>query len=53
MEALQAAWLQGVLREGDRSRSTLEEQGQTIRELNELVEQLKRIDLNRRPPGGG
>ena len=53
MEALQAAWLQAVLREGERNRSTLEEQGQTIRELNELVEQLKRIDLNRRPPGGG
>jgi hypothetical protein len=31
----------------------LQEQEQTIRELNELVEQLKRIDLNRRPPGGG
>lgn len=53
LEALQATWLQAVLREGDRDRSTLQEQEQTIRELNELVEQLKRIDLNRRPPGGG
>jgi len=52
LEALQATWLQAVLREGERDRTTLREQEQTIRELNELVEQLKRIDLNRRPPGG-
>jgi hypothetical protein len=53
LEALQATWLHAMLREGDRNRSRVQEQEQTIRELNELVEQLKRIDLNRRPPGGG
>lgn len=53
VEALQARWVQGLLDENTRQRTTLQEQARSLRELNELVEQLKRIDLNRRPPGGG
>ncbi len=53
VEALQAAWLRGLLQDQGRQRTTIQEQERNIRELNELVEQLKRIDLNRRPPGGG
>jgi hypothetical protein len=53
VEALQAGWLRGLLQEQARQRTTMQEQEQSLRELNDLVEQLKRIDLNRRPPGGG
>ncbi|TVP50057.1 MAG: hypothetical protein EA350_01050 [Gemmatimonadales bacterium] len=53
LEAMQAGWIRTVIQEGTRNRSTIQEHERTIRELNELVEQLKQIDLNRRPPGGG
>jgi len=53
LEAMQAGWIRAMLQEGARNRSAIQEHERTIRELNELVEQLKQIDLNRRPPGGG
>ncbi|CAN5720575.1 hypothetical protein BH23GEM11_BH23GEM11_05870 [soil metagenome] len=53
LEAIQAGWIRTVLQESARNRSALQEHERTIRDLNVLVEQLKQIDLNRRPPGGG
>jgi hypothetical protein len=53
LEAMQAGWVRALLQESARNRSAIAGHERTIRELNELVEQLKQIDLNRRPPGGG
>ena len=49
----QARWLLGLLNELDRTRTDLAEQAEVVEQLRETVEQLRRIDLNRRPSGGG
>jgi hypothetical protein len=48
-EGVQAQWIRGLLQELDGARQQGAQQEQRIRELNETVEQLRRIDLNRRP----
>jgi len=48
-EGVQARWLRTVLQDLEGARRRGAEQEQRIRELNETVEQLRRIDLNRRP----
>lgn len=48
-EGVQALWLRGILEELDGARRRTAEQEQRIQELNDTVEQLRRIDLNRRP----
>jgi hypothetical protein len=48
-EGVQARWLRGILEELDGARRRTVEQEQRIQELNDTVEQLRRIDLNRRP----
>jgi hypothetical protein len=53
IEAVHARLLRGLLGDLSRSRATIEEQRRSITELNQLVEQLKQIDLSRRPGGGG
>lgn len=52
VEGLQASWLHGLLLELERSQAVAAEQAQVIGRLNEMVEQLRQIDLNRRPGGG-
>jgi hypothetical protein len=53
IEAVHARLLRGLLGDLSRSRATVEEQRRSISELNQLVEQLKQIDLSRRSGGGG
>ncbi len=53
VHALQAGWIETLLRDLSRARATVQEQERTIRELNALVEEMKRIDLSRRTGGGG
>ncbi len=53
IEAVHARLLKGLLGDLAQSRNTVDEQRRTIGELNQMVEQLKQIDLNRRPGGGG
>jgi hypothetical protein len=53
VHALQAGWIQTLLRDLSLSRATVQEHERTIRELNALVEEMKRIDLSRRTGGGG
>jgi hypothetical protein len=48
-EGVQARWLRTLLQDLEGARRRGAEQEQRIRELNETVEQLRRIDLNRRP----
>ncbi len=48
-EGVQARWLRTLLQDLEGARQRGAEQEQRIRELNETVEQLRRIDLNRRP----
>lgn len=48
-EGVQARWVRAVLEDLEGARRRGAEQEQRIRELNETVEQLRRIDLNRRP----
>ncbi len=48
-EGVQAQWIRGLLEELEGVRQQGAQQEQRIRELNETVEQLRRIDLNRRP----
>jgi hypothetical protein len=48
-EGIQARWLRTLLQDLEGARRRGAEQEQRIRELNETVEQLRRIDLNRRP----
>jgi hypothetical protein len=52
VEATQARWVQQVLQDLSQTRAVAEERERTIRQLNETVEQLKQIDLNRRPVSG-
>lgn len=47
----QARWLLGLLAELEQVRTQVAQQEDLLRQLNETVEQLKRIDLNRRPAG--
>ena len=53
LQAVHATLLEGMVRDLSRTRATVEEQQRVIAELNQTVEQLKQIDLNRRPGGGG
>jgi hypothetical protein len=48
-EAVQARWVRGLLQELEGARREKADQERVIRELTETVEQLRRIDLNRRP----
>lgn len=48
-EGVQARWLRDLMEELDGARQQTAEHEQRIRELNDTVEQLRRIDLNRRP----
>lgn len=48
----QARWAHGLLAELERVRTEAAEQEVLLRQLTETVEQLRRIDLNRRPTGG-
>lgn len=48
-EGVQARWIRALLQDLEGARRRGAEQEQRIRELNETVEQLRRIDLNRRP----
>ncbi|MEX2530636.1 MAG: hypothetical protein WD960_07675 [Gemmatimonadota bacterium] len=48
----QARWAQGLVGELERVRVEAAEQEILLRQLTETVEQLRRIDLNRRPTGG-
>jgi hypothetical protein len=49
LEAQQARWAMAALKEIDRLRAQGSRKDEDIRRLNEQMEQLKRIDLNRRP----
>lgn len=49
----QARWLLGLLDEMDQLRGQMAEQTELLEQLTETVEQLRRIDLNRRPSSGG
>jgi hypothetical protein len=53
VRGMQAAWIRGILRELDQVRAQANQQEELLRQLTETVEQLKRIDLNRRPTGSG
>lgn len=48
----QARWVLGILDELQTMRAQMDQQAELLRQLNETVEQLRRIDLNRRPTGG-
>ena len=48
----QARWILGMLDELQTMRTQMNQQAELLRQLNETVEQLRRIDLNRRPTGG-
>jgi len=48
----QARWVLGMLDELQTMRAQMDQQAELLRQLNETVEQLRRIDLNRRPTGG-
>lgn len=52
VEALQARWIRSMLDDLSRARLVAQERERTIRQLNETLEQLRQIDLNRRPGGG-
>lgn len=45
----QARWVRSLLTELESIRSQVEAQERLLQQLTETVEQLKRIDLNRRP----
>jgi len=47
----QARWILGILAELEQVQTQVAQQEDLLRQLNETVEQLKRIDLNRRPAG--
>ncbi len=49
----QARWLLGLLDDLDQVRGQVAEQTELLEQLTETVEQLRRIDLNRRPSSGG
>jgi len=49
---LQALWALEVIEEATNLRRTVAERGARIQELNETLEMLRRIDLDRRPAGG-
>ena len=51
LQGRQASWLHGLVIELDQSRAIAQEQEQIIEQLREMVEQLRRIDLDRRPGG--
>lgn len=51
-EGRQARWLHDTLLDLERSRAVAGEQAALIARLTEMVEQLRQIDLNRRPTGG-
>lgn len=46
----QARWVRSLLQELEEIRTQVDQQEQLLRQLTETVEQLRRIDLNRRPP---
>lgn len=46
----QARWVRSLLQELEEIRTHVDQQEQLLRQLTETVEQLRRIDLNRRPP---
>jgi hypothetical protein len=48
----QARWAQGLVAELERVQAEADEQERLLHQLTETVEQLRRIDLNRRPTGG-
>ncbi len=48
----QARWVLGILDELQTVRTQMDQQSELLRQLTETVEQLRRIDLNRRPTGG-
>jgi len=48
----QARWILGMLDELQTMRAQMDQQAELLRQLTETVEQLRRIDLNRRPTGG-
>ncbi len=49
----QARWLLSTLEELEAARTQVSQQQALVQQLTETVEQLRRIDLNRRPTGGG
>lgn len=52
LQGVVARWVGGVLDELDRAHDRIAEREALIDQLTETLEQLKRIDLNRRPGGG-
>jgi hypothetical protein len=52
VEAAQARWVVALLDQMRRLRAQSADKDEDIRRLNETIEQLKRIDLSRRPSGG-
>lgn len=53
MWGMQARWVRGLMEELDEVRGQVVQQEDLLRQLTETVEQLRRIDLNRRPTGSG
>lgn len=53
MRGMQARWIRGILAQLEQVRTQADQQQQLLLQLSETVEQLKRIDLNRRPTGSG
>ncbi|TVP55510.1 MAG: hypothetical protein EA351_10420 [Gemmatimonadales bacterium] len=51
LQGQQAQWLRGLIVELGHARAVAREQEQLIEQLSEMVEQLRRIDLDRRPGG--
>ena len=51
LQGQQAQWLRGLIMELGQARAIAREQEQLIEQLSEMVEQLRRIDLDRRPGG--
>lgn len=49
VQGLQARWLHGLMVELDRSRTAATEQARLVEQLTDMVDRLRRIDLNRRP----
>ncbi len=45
-----ARWLQDLMEDAAETRALAAQQAETIEQLTEMVEQLRRIDLQRRPP---